>query len=101
MEKNYDINLGWGWVDESIEDYSIIIELESIKHEPPRNVINPKVGDVPFGITCTGPIINHDSLNGKKVKLILPDDEVDSLMIGDKLKLGVINDDTCISAVKL
>lgn len=99
--KKTDINLKWGWTNETTEDYSLVIELYSVKKEKSGDLHKPKVGDVPFGLSCLGTIVGHENLNGKKVKIVIPDDEIDDLEIGNMIKLGVINDDTCISVVRV
>lgn len=98
--KKYDVTLGWEARDERIEDYSLIIQVDKKKIESKKNSYKYIDGYVDCGISYMGVITTNDELEGKTIKVTIPDYEIDNIQVGDSIKLAVINDDTCIGAVK-
>lgn len=99
-KKKFDISLGWEARDERIEDYSIHFQVSSVKAESKSNPYKYTEGQVDSGISYTGTIVNNGELEGKTLKVTIPDYEIDNIKSGDSLKLAVINDNTCIGVEK-
>ena len=103
--KKTDITLEWGWDSDAKPDYSLIVEIHSAKLDKKRmfggNNYRYIAGTVDQGVTITGVISENDTFSGKSLTLRLPDDELENIAIGEKLKLDIIDDSICIKASRV
>ena len=105
FNKKPDITLTWEWPDERKSETQIKIKVESIKPQSKGifgvNKSPSVLGWIPDGVVLNGIITNNDeSLTGKTISIILPEEEIKDISAGDILSLGLVDSEVCIEVSK-
>ena len=100
-----ELELTWQWSAGRSPDHRILVSIKSLKEgDSGWFGINksPSIADnLPDPMIVNASVLEGpEDWVGREVVLVIPRPELGDIQSGDKVGLGVINNDTCICAVK-